>query len=330
MYKMTQKILILCAWILLGMSVGAQTLKIASLAPEATPWGQGLNQMASEWAKATNGRVRLKIFHGGVVGNEVDVIRKMRLGQIHGTTSSPIGLNTMVPPMWGLVIPGIIQTGEELDFILEEFEDELNTLFQNAGYEILTWSNSGWLKFFTTDQIQSPDDLRGMKISTANFDDGFNTILRNLGMQTISLDATEILTGLNSGLLNAIVYAPLAVAGFQWFSVANNMLDLQIAPFFGAVVMDSRSWNRIPEQYHEELRAIAQRIGKEMEDQLNTLEQEGIELMQTYGLSVNEPRGSDLEDWYDLFAEARKDLDDRYFSDPSMAKILAALEEFRR
>ena len=314
----------------LGMSLCAQTLKIASIAPESTPWGQGLNQMAAEWSKITNGRVRLQIFHGGVAGNEVDIVRKMRLGQVHGAASSPLGLNTLVPLFWGLLIPGIIQTGDELDYLLEELEEDFSQTFRDEGYEIMTWSNSGWLKFFTRDAVRKPGDLRGQKIATTGYDEGFNTILRNLGMQTVSTSSAEVLTGLNSGLIDALIYAPLGVAGFQWFAVADNMLELQIAPFFGAIVIDSRSWKRIPQQYHEELKESAEKIGKQIVAELDELEREGVELMQSYGLNVANPSGTELEQWYELFESARKDLEDEeYFSSSIMTKVRAALEEFR-
>lgn len=329
MLSMKIKITSFFLCILMSMSLAAQTIKVASIAPEATPWGQGLNQIAAEWSRATNGRVRLKIFHGGVAGSEIDVVRKMRLGQLQGMTASPLGLNTMVPKLWGLSLPGIIQTGEELDYILVEFEEELNTAFREAGYEILTWSNSGWLNFFTRDPIPAPGDLRGMKIASTGYDEGFNTILRNLGMQTVNTSSTEVLTGLNSGLLDALIYAPLGVAAFQWFAIADNMLTLQIAPFFGAVVMDVRSWKRIPSQYHDELKEIAKKVGAGMEDELDELEAQALGLMQEFGLDVIDPSASELEEWYKVFADARQEWDARYFSDPLMARIKSSLEEFR-
>ena len=299
--------------VLVSSSLFSQTIKLSSVAPESTPWGQGLNQMAAEWSKISNGRVRLRIFHGGIAGTESDSVRKMRLGQIQGVSVSPVGLGAMVPELWGMVIPGVIKSREELSFVLADIEDELAGTFRENGYEVLTWSNAGWIRFFSTEAIRSPEDLRGLRIAATSFHEDFNIVLRNLGMQTVSTSASEILTSLNSGLVDSLIYVPLGVAGFQWFAIADKMSNVDIAPLYGAIVMDSRAWNRIPDQYHEEFREVAERIGKDIEIELDVLEKEAIDIMVEYGLEVIESTEAEKATWVDVLEEARVDLQETFF-----------------
>lgn len=314
----------------LGMvSAGAQTVKIASIAPESTPWGEGLNRMAAEWSQITNGRVRVRVFHGGVAGDEQDFVRKIRLGQLQGAAVTTVGLTTVVPELWGMVMPGVIESDEELNYVLDSLEEDLDRSFRDEGYEILTWSNAGWLKFFSTQEIRSPEDLGGLKVATGDFVEDINEVMRGMGMQPVPLSSPEILSGLNSGLIDSVLYAPLGVAGFQWFGVTNQMLDLPVAPFFGAIYIDERTWRRIPEQYHEELMESAERIGVEIESKLAGLEEDALELMQEYGLEIISISSQQEDQWYEVFEQKRDELNSSYFENDLISKMTDLLDDFR-
>ena len=315
--------------VLMSSLVFAQTIKISSVAPASTPWGKGLNQLASEWAKISNGRVKVQIFHGGIAGTESDAVRKMRLGQLHGASASPVGLGAIVPDLWGMVVPGVIRDKDELEFVLADMENEFDAAFRKSGYEVLTWSSAGWMRYFSTQAISHPDDLKGLRIAAQDFDENINVILRNLGLQTVGSSSAEVLTSLNSGLLDTIMYVPLGVAGFQWFGVANKMTDVNIAPLYGAIIVDSRSWNRIPKQYHEEFKAVARRIGKDIEVELDKLEREAINIMKANGLEVVTSTASEKRAWEEVFANARRDLQDELFSPVLMQQLLASLNKYR-
>lgn len=324
----TAVVMLILLVLVLG-SLSSQTIKIGSIAPESTPWGEGLNRMAAEWSQITNGRVRVRVFHGGVAGDEKDFIRKIRLGQLQGAAVTTVGLTAVLPELWGMVMPGVIESDAELDYVLDSLEEDLNQSFRDEGYEILTWSNAGWLKFFSTREIRSPENLEGLKVATGDFIEDINEVMRGMGMQPVPLSSPEILSGLNSGLIDSVLYAPLGVAGFQWFGVTDHMLDVPVAPFFGAIYIDERTWRRIPREYHDELMASAERIGVEIESQLAGLESDALNLMKEYGLTVIDVSSEQEDDWYEVFEEKRNELNSSYFDNPLISKMTQLLDEFR-
>jgi TRAP-type C4-dicarboxylate transport system substrate-binding protein len=328
--KQRRLILLMIVVLISAATLSAQVIKIASLAPESTPWGQGLNRMAAEWSRITNGRVRVTIFHGGVAGDEADSIRKMRLGQIQGTVLTTAGLAIIVPETLGLSFPGIIKTDAELDFIVSDLGDQLNELFSEYGYEILAWSNAGWVNAFSTVPVSSPDDLRGLKIASGTLPEEINAAFRNLGMQPVPVASPEILSSLNSGLIDMVIYSPLGVAGYQWFGVADQMLEYRVAPFLGAILMDQRAWDRIPAQYHEELKASVRRIGTDIAAQLSDLETDARDLMLDFGLNINEPSASERQQWDRVFAEQADVVGSDFLENDFMEDIIRQLEAFRR
>ncbi len=327
--KPTRIAVLLLLLLLFAQNIGAQVIRIASLAPESTPWGQGLNRIAAEWSRITRGRIQVRIFHGGVAGDESDTIRKMRLGQIQGAVLTTAGLATVVPATLGLSVPGVIESEDELDLVLAELGDELNSLFSENGYEILGWSNAGWIKFFSTSPIIRPDDLVSVKIASGTLPEEINQVFRNLGMQPVPLTSPEILGGLNSGLIDTVIYAPLGVAGYQWFGVADNMLELQVAPFLGNILMDQRAWNRIPEEFHDELKAATDRIGREIAGELAGLERDAMELMTRFGLQVNEITPEIRQQWMGVFAQQSQQIESELLRNDFMNQVFDVLEEYR-
>lgn len=308
----------------------AQVIKLASVAPEATPWGEGVNRIASEWNRISGGRVRVQVFHGGIAGDEEDTIRKMRLGQLQASVLTSAGLSSLVPEMLGISFPGVISSDDELDYVLENFEDELNALFDDYGYEILTWSRAGWLNLFSVDEVTVPSDLRGMKIAAGTVPEQINQAFRNLGMQPVPVATNEMLSSLNSGLVDSLIYSPLGVAGYQWFGVADHMLDMEISPFLGAILIDQRSWNRIPEEFHQPFRDAARRIGREIEDQLDTLEQQANDLMTTYGLQITTVDAAARQQWLEVFQQQSDVVGGNFLSNSFMEQVIEGLNEYRR
>ncbi len=312
-----------------AMQVAAQTVKIASIAPEASPWGQALNRMASDWYSITNGKVRLRVFHGGIAGDEIDIVRKMRLGQLQAAALTTSGATEIVRNLIGFSFPGVINTTDELNYVLETKEKEFQEIFKDNGFELLSWSNAGWVKLFSTEAINNPNQFRGLKLAAGQLDEKIANTFRNLGMQPVDVSAPEILSSLNSGLLEAVVFAPVGVAGFQWFGIVDNMLNLNIAPFFGTLVIDNRTWNRIPQQYRKELKESARRAGLESEKNLLALEAEALDLMKKNGLSVIDITAAQEQAFRDAFTEQARLLSKDFLENDLMEIVAEALKEYR-
>ena len=244
-------IVVICAVLFFSAhaNVGALTLKVASLAPQNSVWGRLLESLGSDFRSITSGEVELRIFHNGIAGGEPDVIRKSRLGQIDMVVVTSLGVGLIDDSVLTLSVPGLITTADEFDHVLNKFSASLQKEINDTRYEVLGWAGIAWLYPFSTEKFRSPQDLRRAKIGSSETNENLNQFYRDLGFNPVPLAISEWLTALNSGLINGFLASPTATAGFQWFGIADNMANVQLAPFIGAVIVTDRAWAKVDNKY---------------------------------------------------------------------------------
>ena len=299
-----KKLLVLTAvcGLLLPVSAFSQkkplVIKLASLAPEATPWGRALNELKREWDKATNGEVELIVYHNGVAGSEDDVLRKLRQNQVQAAVFTSLGMNQVSPAIMTLSIPFFIRTDEELNAVLANIRGNLEAGIESAGFKTIAWSKIGWVSFFSRNPVRVPDDLKKQKLATEDNLQAFNDAFRAMGYQLVPAGSTDILMFLNSRNLDAIYQSPINVATTQAFAVAKNMADIKVAPFMGGIVMNEVTWRRIPEKYRERLLALSGKTVTNNEASISSLETQAVNQMKANGLIINTLTPAQKEEWY--------------------------------
>lgn len=267
---------------------GGQQIKLASVAPEASPWGRALNDLAVQWREISNGRIRVRVYHNAIAGDEDDILRKMRIGQLQAAVLTSQGMKQVVPEVYSVSVPLMISSQEELSYVMDEIEPELNAAFERNRLHVLAWSRAGWVHFFSKEPVTYPEDLKSQRLAANPVDQELLQAFRIMGYRPIPMPQPELLTSLNSGLVDAFYTSPLVAAGFQWFGLAPHMLDLKVAPFLGAIVISDAAWRRIPNSMKDELLEAADGISAQIDDEVLELEEEALETMQRFGLEVQE------------------------------------------
>lgn len=324
---MKRSVAVLLFLITTTVALSSQEIKLASVAPEQSPFGSALNDLAREWSRITDGRVRLRVYHNGVAGDESDVIRKIRIGQLQAAVLTSTGMNLIVPEVLSVSVPFLLGSDEELNYVLREIQPELEAEFAENRLRVLSWSRAGWIRFFTREPIVYPDDLRRLRLVVDATDPQIEQAFKAMGYRPIPLPATEVLTGLNSGLVDAFFTTPLAAAGFQWFAVAPHMLDMEVAPLLGAIVIADTAWRRIPARFHDQLRASAERVGLEIEREIARLEAEAVDQMIRFGLVVQEVTPEIEAAWTAELDDNREDVLSAFDRDMTL-RIQSLLQDF--
>jgi len=274
-----------------------QTVKLGTLAPEGSPWHGIIRDMADEWKKASGGKVSFRIFAGGVLGDEPDMVRKMRIGQLHAAALTGVGLSEIAPEIMGIQMPMLVRTYEELDYVMERIAPRFEAALKAKGFVVLNWGDAGWVHFFTQKPVTTLEELRTQKMfvwSTSASDAG---VWKDAGVQPVSMPSTEILVGLKSGLINAFGTTPLAALSFQWFGLAKNMTDLPWAPLIGATVISAKKWESIPEAQRPALVEAAKKSGARMKTEARKLGDEAVKVMKDNGLVVHPVAPAALAEW---------------------------------
>lgn len=278
-------------------------IKLATLAPSGSVWHEILLDMGEQWSRATQGEVTLRIYPGGVAGEEADVLRKMRIGQLHAGSLSLAGLQRITPWVNVLAIPMLMQTPEDLIRVRTAMEPRLEKVFREKGYVLLNWGDVGWMRYFLPTPDVSIEACRRLKF-VAWSDDAMLELWRDEGFQNVVLNLSDVLPGLQTGLVDAIGSTPLWVISNQWFPFVPYMLDMPWAPLVGATVIDLKVWDRIPAEHRPALMRIAQATGARFQEETQRKEAEAIAAMEARGLEVVRPTPDIIAEWRALFESA--------------------------
>jgi TRAP-type C4-dicarboxylate transport system substrate-binding protein len=244
--------------------------------------------MGEAWKSASGGQIELRIYPGGVVGDEPDMVRKMRIDELQAAALTGGGLQVIAPDVLALMMPMMLRSDAELDYVRDHAAPDLEKILEAQGFKVLNWGDVGWVRFFTQKPVIGPDDLKSLKLFVWAGDTATFEAWKACGYHPVALAATDILTGLESGLINAVPTTPLAALSFQWFGVAPHMTDIKWQPLVGATVISMRTWNAIPDALKPRLLQSARDIGARLRQQARPLEGQAIAAMVSHGLMVHE------------------------------------------
>jgi TRAP-type C4-dicarboxylate transport system substrate-binding protein len=326
------RIVFILALILQTGTIFAQrtiTVRMASVVPEQTPWGQYLNRIASEWKKITNGEVNVIVYHNGTAGKEDEVIRSLNLNQMQAGVLSTFGLTEVAPEVMTLSCPFIIRNDEELDLVLGEIKADLEEKINAKCFFTLSWARVGWVKIFSKAPVFVPSDLKKQKLATNGEYEKLNQAFKAMGFQMIPVALDDILVSLNSPMVDAVYSSPIAVGGTQIFGLARNMASINIAPFMGAIIINRTTWRSIPEKYKARMMEVVRREELELDKTVRKFEEDMIKTMGNHGLKVNQLTPAQEQLWYDEIDRAMPSMVGTFFDRGFYNRIQAILREHR-
>ncbi len=303
-------------------------IKLATLIPDGSVWDKALRSMGSAWKRSTGGRVELRVYPGGVAGDEPDVLRKMRIGQLNAGTLTVGGLIDIDPAFEALAIPLFYESYEEYFHVLDKIAPVLVERARANGYELIQWGHGGWIHLFATERADSVDGLRRLKLFVSAGDDANVQWWKNEGFRPVALSATDIMTGLQTGMIELLPTTPLAALSLQWFRQAPYMLDLGLAPLAGATVVSSRTWNRLSAADRESMRAAALEMERRFETEIPRQDRTAVQEMSKRGLTVVEAMES--PDWQRVADEFAASMRERRIPAEIFDLVIAERDAYRR
>lgn len=248
---------------LLGFSPGearGETVKIGTLAPAQSPWGQVYRVWAEAVKKKSGGRLELEFFYNAQQGDEGAMVVKMKSGQLDGAALTAVGLGKIYKPVLALQIPGLFRTWEKLDAARKALGPELEKGISDAGFTLGGWGDVGQVHGMSKGfAIRVPEDLKGKKPFTWRDDVIGPVIYQGIGgVNPVPLNVPEVLPALNTGAVNVVSAPSLAAEQLQWASRLDHISEEATVMAIGAMVFASKRLEALP----EDLRTILRDTGK--------------------------------------------------------------------
>ena len=226
----------------------AHQLRIATLAPRQSPLGEEYHKLKVGMKERTNGQVKMKMYYGGVAGDEVTVVRKMRVGQLDGALITSTGLSYLVRQVLVLQAPGLIRSYEELDAVRETLAPELEALFDDAGYKLVAWGDAGRTRIFSTNKIFAPSDLQSVRPWVWRDSAVMRAFIKAAGANGVLLNLPEVYSALQTGIVDTVIASSVAVLAFQWHTKLKTMAKQSGGIVTGAFVIRKDHLATLPKE----------------------------------------------------------------------------------
>jgi TRAP-type transport system periplasmic protein len=266
---------------------GPVFVKLATIAPEGSSWHRVLLDMGEEWKRISGGKVALRIYSGGVVGDEEAMLRKMRVGQLHAAAISGMGLTFLDRSFYALHVPMMFASEEEFDYVRGKLSPQLEKILEEKGFIVLNWGDAGWVHFFAKEPFTHPSELKAMKLYLGAGDATLTQLYKEAGFRPVEISMVDMLPSLQTGLVDAFNVVPLAALAFQWFALAPHMADLNWTFLSGATVIDRRAWEKIPAELRPEILKVSRDASKRLRQEIRTLNEDAVKAMVRNGLKIH-------------------------------------------
>jgi len=330
MIDRSKRVFLPLLFLFLASGLNAAVIKIGSIAPGRSIWDKALNDMALEWAKISGDAVQVKIYPGGIVGGESDMLTKMRLGTLGGGVFTNIGMTAINPDSVVFNTPFLMNTDQEFNFVFDRLKPDFEKQIEAKGFKVIFWTLIGWEYFYSKNPVLYPEDMKKEKLSFTTAGAEMGHAWKKMGYQLVPTDLKDMLMALQSGINTAFYLPPLVAGSGQFFALAPHMLNMRLAPIVGSLVLTDRAWKSIPDTFREAMLKAVSRITERLYQQTLDLDKEALKTMSENGLIIHEPPADSLAKWRAAAAVGMDELVGKAFSKEIYDRIVALLQEFRK
>jgi len=333
MPRLSLQFLLLSTLLFLALNISqAKTFKIATLSPDGSDWMQKMRAGAKEIKQKTNGRVKFKFYPGGVMGDDQAILRKIRIGQLHGGAMGGSSLLKANPDysVYGLLLT--YKNQEEINYIRKTIDPIIKKGFEKGGYVILGMAESGFVYSMSSKQaIASVAQLRQQKVWTPSNDKAGQETLKSFGVTAIPLPYGDVLAGLQTGLIDTVAMSPIGAIALQWYTQIKYITDMPLLYSFGILTINNKSFKKIKAKDQKIVREVMHRVFIAIDTTNRKNNKEALQVLKKSGIQFIKPSAEEMAQWQDLANTSNKKLITSGKLDKKLAnQVEQLLKDYRR
>lgn len=259
-------------------------IKLATLAPENSSLMRVFNDMNDELLKVTNGRVGFKMYAGFVLGDEADVLRKLRIGLINAATFTNTALTDINTDLRILQIPFLFNNYEEVDYVLGKIQEDLKKGFSNQGFEVLGFPELGFIYFMSKQPIADLKDLKGKKVWAQANAPMAKSFVDSVGVSTVAISAPDVLMALQTNLVDVVYNSPYYALITQWFTQVKYFTDLPLSYIGASLLISKKAYDQLPAELQQTLKKVTAKYVQRLVDKTRQDNAEALKVMLNRGV----------------------------------------------
>ena len=239
-----------------GQLANAKVIKIATLSPDGTAWMKAMRAGADDIKKQTEGRVVIKFYPGGVMGNDKNVLRKIRIGQLHGGAVTAGSLTSIYPDMDIYGLPYLFSDQKQVDAVRTKLDKDLLDGLEEKGFVGFGLAGGGFTYMMSDGKVQTVDDAKQKKIWIPSDSDVGITVFESAGISPVPLPLSDVLTGLQTGLVDTVFASPIGAIALQWHSKIKYIIDVPLTYLSALLVIQKKTFNKLKESDQAVIRKV--------------------------------------------------------------------------
>jgi TRAP-type C4-dicarboxylate transport system substrate-binding protein len=308
----------------------SQVIKMGTLAPEGSSWMKTFNTLTTEVMKKTENKVQFRIYPGGVLGDEMDMLRKLKIGQIQAVALTSAGLSTLFREMDVLQVPFLFQTYEEVDTVLKKMDSFFRKGFEDNGYILLGWSEAGFVYLMSTLPISSVADLKKGKVWVWEESPMSKAIFDEAGVKAIPLTVPDVLVGLQTGLVDVVYAPPTGAISLQWFTKVKYLTDFPLVYLAAGVVVKKDIFKQISQTSQNFILESFQQHLDQLKAVTRNENRDAVKVMVKNGVKIITPPKDQIDEYKRLSNKAMGHISGQTFSKKVLDEVTSLLESYRR
>jgi len=300
----------------------AQFLRIATLAPRDSELARGFMKLNQGMKQATNGAWGVKLFAGGIQGDEGDVLKKMKTGQIDASIITSVGLSQIVRETTLLNTPGVIRDYKGLEAVQAAMSKEWETSFDKAGYKLLAWGETGQLRWFAKNPLTRPSSVKSMRPWVWPAAQAMKETLAAVGANGVPLPVPEVYAMLQTGVIDMVTSTCVALVALQWHTALHYMTKDTNGILVGAMLMSGSKWTALPPDVQKlVLGEITRNQAADKADIRKADERAYQRLLTTAGFTANEWTGDAAKEFNTMNDTVQKRLVGRMYTQEQLNQV---------
>ena len=306
-------------------------IKIATLAPQNSEWAEKFQKGSIEIQERTENRVKLKFYWGGAQGNAKKILQKIKIRQLHGGTFSPTDFQEVYPDLNIYGLPFLFKDFDEVDYVRDRVDDQLEQGFKNLGFNTYGFAGGGFAYILSNEPIREYEDLKNKKIWLPQGDLISYEAMRSLNLLPVPLPMTDVLTGLQTGLIDIVAIPPVVALALQWHTKISYITRVPVLYAMGFLAIDSKIINRINTDDQKVLYEVINRIYSEVDSNSQQDSENAYEALSKIGIQEIQFDGDEYQKLTDLLEEPTKKMaNDGFYSLELFNEIKMYIDDFRK
>jgi TRAP-type C4-dicarboxylate transport system substrate-binding protein len=326
-FKKILMLLVILAFTMPVNALYAKTIKIATVSPEGTFWMKQMRVGAKEIKQLTQGRVKFKFYPGGVMGNDDNVLRKIRIGQLHGgaVTVGTVSQSTPDATIYGL--PFLFSDLNNAEEVRKTTDPILSKQIENDGFVNFGFAQAGFSYMMSKEKISSFDDLRKQKSWVPEKSNVGLSVYHNVGVTPISLPLSDVLTGLQTGLINTITTSPIGALALQWHTHVNYVVDFPLNYLAAMMIIDKKVFDKLSKDDQVVVREVMTKVYKKIDSQNKTDNEGARKALINQGVQFVQLSSKERVEWLKLGDVVTKEMNKKYKYSSALYKALMLNKE---